>query len=141
MIVHICRKEEFSAAHRVFRPDWSEEKNAAVFGPCANANWHGHNFTLTVKVKGELNPNTGYVMDMKVLGQMLREDVISKLDHKNMNEEVDFLKGVIPTCEVVVQKIWEIIAPKITAHTEGRAQLHCIILQETDKNYVEYYGE
>ena len=140
-MIYVCRKEEFSAAHKVCNPVWSQEKNEMIYGPCANPNWHGHNFEMTVKVKGTPDPVTGYVTDMKELGKLIRTLIIEKVDHKNLNEDVDFLKGILPTCEVLVVKFWEILDEPVKQMTDGRARLHCITLSETDKNFVEYYGE
>lgn len=140
-MIYVCRKEEFSAAHKVCNTTWSHEKNVATYGPCANPNWHGHNFEMIVKVKGTPNPNTGFVMDMKELGLLIRNLIIDKVDHKNLNEDVDFLKGKIPTCELMVVEFWKILDAPIREITENRAHLFYISLAETEKNFVEYYGE
>ena len=140
-MVYICRKEHFCAAHTLFNPAWSKEKNAAIFGACSNENWHGHNFTLVVKVKGIPDPQTSFVMDMKVLGEIIREEIIDKVDHKNFNEDVDFLRGKLPTCEVVIIEFWKILAPKIAKASQEMAHLHALILHETENNFVEYFGE
>jgi 6-pyruvoyltetrahydropterin/6-carboxytetrahydropterin synthase len=139
-MVFICRKEHFSAAHRLYNPAWSPEKNCEVYGVCANPNWHGHNFELVVKVGGEIDTETGWVMDMKVLGRLIKESIIERVDHKNLNEEVDFLKNKFPSCEVMVMEFWKILAPQIEAHSQGRAHLHSLTLWETEKNFVEYFG-
>ena len=139
-IVHITRKEHFNAAHKLFNANWSEEKNVEVFGPCANANWHGHNFELFVTVAGEPNNDTGFVVDFKKLGKLIKEDIIDKVDHKNLNLDVDFLIGKMPTCEVFAVEIWNILAPKIKLLNE-KAELHCIKLIETPGNFVEYFGK
>lgn len=140
-MVYICREESFCAAHKLYNPQWSKSKNEEVFGPCANENWHGHNFKLTVKVKGIPNKETGYVMDLKILGNIIKEHILEKVDHKNLNLDVPFLKDKMPTCEVVVMEFWNILAPIIFKTTNGHAALHCILLRETDKNSVEYFGE
>ncbi|MCU0448054.1 MAG: 6-carboxytetrahydropterin synthase [Microscillaceae bacterium] len=140
-MVYICRKENFNAAHRVYNPKWSKAQNDDVFGPCANEYYHGHNFELIVTVKGKPQPETGWVMDMKKLGQLVRREVTDKLDHKNLNMDVDFLAGKIPTCEVLIIEIWKILAPKISAITDRQAQLHSLKLYETANNFVEYFGE
>ena len=137
---YITRKEHFNAAHRLYNSDWSEEKNQDVFGPCANKNWHGHNFELFVTVVGIPDKETGFVLDFKKLGQLIKEDVIDKLVHKNLNLDVDFLQGKMATCEVVAIEIWKILSSKIPA-LSSNCRLHCIKLVETPGNYVEYYGE
>ncbi len=138
-MVFITRIEHFNAAHRVYNPAWSNEKNEATFGRCANEYYHGHNFELFVTVKGEPNPDTGFVMDLKVLGELMRIEVIDKVDHRNLNMDVDFMQGIIPSCENFIVKIWEILAPKISEKAPN-AQLHSLKLIETPKHYVEYFG-
>jgi 6-pyruvoyltetrahydropterin/6-carboxytetrahydropterin synthase len=139
-MVYITRIEHFNAAHRVFNPTWSDEKNSAVFGRCANKNYHGHNFELIVTVKGKVDIETGFVMDLKVLGDIVRREVVDKVDHQNLNLDVDFMANIIPSCENFIVEIWNIIAPLIeTAAPNSR--LHALKLVETPKNYVEYFGE
>ncbi|MEO1655673.1 MAG: 6-carboxytetrahydropterin synthase [Bacteroidota bacterium] len=138
-MVYVCRKEYFNAAHRLYREDWSPEKNQEVFGPCANRHWHGHNFELIVTAKGYPDPETGFVLDMKKLGDLVKKEVISQLQHQNMNE-VSFLKNKIPTCEILVMEIWKILEPRIP-QLSSSAQLHSIQLFETEKNFEEYFGE
>jgi 6-pyruvoyltetrahydropterin/6-carboxytetrahydropterin synthase len=139
-MIYISRKEHFNAAHKLYNPNWSEEKNAEVFGPCANANWHGHNFELIVTVKGKPNPDTGFVMDLKVLSRLIRELVVDQLDHKNINLDVEFMRGKMASCEVLIMEIWNILAPAINQAAPG-ANLHKLTLYETPRNFVEYYGE
>jgi 6-pyruvoyltetrahydropterin/6-carboxytetrahydropterin synthase len=134
--VYITRKEHFNAAHKLYNPDWSEEKNEAFFGKCANRNWHGHNFDLYVTVKGRPDPETGFLMDLKVLKQIIRDRVTDKLDHHNINTDVDFMKGKIASIENLCVGIWEQIEPHISGCT-----LHCVRLWETHNNYVDYFGE
>jgi 6-pyruvoyltetrahydropterin/6-carboxytetrahydropterin synthase len=136
-MVYITRRETFNAAHKLSRQDWSEEKNAEVFGKCANSNWHGHNYTLFVTVKGIPNQETGYVIDLKVLSDLIREKIIDKLDHRNINLDVDFMKGKMPSTEVLAMEIWNQLSGELESK---RCQLHCIKLHETENNYVEYYG-
>jgi 6-pyruvoyltetrahydropterin/6-carboxytetrahydropterin synthase len=136
VIVH--RKEHFNAAHKLYNPDWSREKNEEVFGPCANENWHGHNFELTVSVIGEPNPETGFVMDLKKLSSIIKTKVIDKLDHKNLNLDVDFMQGKLTSCENLITEIWNILEPEI--NKEQYATLYRILLYETVNNFVEYYG-
>lgn len=134
---YITRIEHFNAAHKLYNPAWSEEKNDEVFGKCANKNWHGHNFELYVTVKGTVNPDTGFVMDLKQLKNLIRERVTDKLDHKNLNEDVDFMHGKMASIENLVSEIWLQLESPIREHG---AQLHCLKLTETPRNYVEYYG-
>jgi 6-pyruvoyltetrahydropterin/6-carboxytetrahydropterin synthase len=139
-MVHVIRKEHFNAAHRLFNPAWTEEKNHEVFGPCANNNWHGHNFELIVTVKGHPDPDTGFVYDLKQLGDLIKAEIIDKVDHKNLNLDVDFMEGKLASCEILVMEFWKILAPKIL-ETSKSAILYKIHLIETNKNSVEYYGE
>ncbi len=137
-MVIIHRKEHFNAAHKLFNPDWSKEKNEEVFGECANEYWHGHNFELTVSVAGDPDPETGFVMDLKDLSGILKEHVIDKLDHKNLNMDVEFMKGKMASCEVLITEIWNILEPRINAFPS--AKLHKLHLKETENNFVEYMG-
>lgn len=139
-MIYVTRKEHFNAAHRLYNPNWSEEKNQDIFGPCANSNWHGHNFDLFVTVKGLPDPDTGFVIDLKMLGEIIKNTVIEKVDHKNLNLDVDFMKDKMASCEVFVVEIWKILA-KAIEETAPNSKLHYIKLVETPKNYVEYYGE
>jgi 6-pyruvoyltetrahydropterin/6-carboxytetrahydropterin synthase len=139
-MVHVIRKEHFNAAHRLYNPNWTEEKNQAVFGPCANTNWHGHNFELIITVKGLPDPETGFVYDLKQLGDLIKAEIIDKVDHKNLNLDVDFMEGKLASCEILVMEFWKILAPKIL-ETSNSATLYKIHLIETNKNSVEYYGE
>jgi 6-pyruvoyltetrahydropterin/6-carboxytetrahydropterin synthase len=136
-ITYITRKEHFNAAHKLCNPKWSDEKNNEVFGKCANANWHGHNFDLYVTVKGIANPETGFVVDLKKLKTIIRENIIQKLDHKNLNLDVPFLEGIMPSIENLIVIIWERLEPKLPAG----CTLHKITLYETPNNFVEYFGE
>jgi len=136
-MIFLTRKEHFNAAHKLCRDDWSDEKNKEVFGKCANANWHGHNFDLFVTVKGTPNPETGFVIDLKTLSGIVKEHVIEELDHKNLNLDVPFMKGVMPSTENLAIKIWEILYPLVQSE---QCNLHCVKLYETENNFVEYYG-
>jgi 6-pyruvoyltetrahydropterin/6-carboxytetrahydropterin synthase len=136
-MLFITRRERFSAAHRMFRPDWSDEQNQKIFGACSNPNWHGHNYELFVTVKGPMNPETGYAMNIKDLSTIIRKKVITKVDHKNLNTEVDFMQGRIASTENIAVAIWEELAQEIEAMD---CSLHCVKIQETENNYVEYYG-
>lgn len=137
-IVYITRRERFNAAHKLWNADWSTEQNAATFGKCSNPNWHGHNYQLWVTVKGELNETTGYVVDLKDLSKILKEKVIDKLDHKNINLDVDFMQGKLASTENILIGIWEEVETPINALG---CRLHCIKLGETENNSAEYYGE
>jgi len=136
-MVFVTRKERFNAAHRLFRPEWSDEKNLEVFGKCSNPNWHGHNYELYVTVKGAPDPLTGFVMDLKILSQIIRSRVTEKLDHKNLNLDVDFMKGKIPSTEILAVAVWEQIVDQVNA---SGCRLHCVKVFETENNFVEYYG-
>jgi 6-pyruvoyltetrahydropterin/6-carboxytetrahydropterin synthase len=136
-LLYITRKEHFNAAHKLYNPSWSEQKNEEVFGKCANRNWHGHNFELYVTVKGYPDPDTGFVMDLKNLKQVIKEYVIDKMDHMNLNEDVDFMKGKMASIENIIVAIWQQIEP----HLAEGCRLHSLKLTETERNYVEYFGE
>ena len=136
-MITVTRRERFNAAHRLFNKNWTDEKNESVFGKCSNKNWHGHNYILYVTVKGIIDQETGYLIDLKILSDILKEKVTSKLDHKNLNIEVDFLNDTITTAENIAVKIFEEIAPEIAKHN---CQLHCVKLVETENNFVEYFG-
>jgi 6-pyruvoyltetrahydropterin/6-carboxytetrahydropterin synthase len=136
-MVYITRREHFNAAHRLFRKEYSDEKNYAVFGKCSNPNWHGHNYTLWVTVRGELNPETGFVANLKTLSEIIRDNVLSKLDHKNMNLEVDFMQGRLASTENLAIAIWDELHEPVS---QLGATLHCIKIEETENNSVEYYG-
>ncbi len=136
-MIYLTRKEHFNAAHKLFNPNWSEEKNDEVFGKCANKNWHGHNYDLFVTVKGTPNPDTGFIINLKDLSVLIRKDVTDILDHKNLNMDVEGMH-IMPSTENVAIFIWNKLATKITLMG---ATLHCIKLYETESNYVEYYGE
>lgn len=139
-MIYVSRKEHFNAAHQLWNYGWSAEKNLETFGPCANPNFHGHNFDLFVTVKGTPDPQTGFVIDLKILGDIIKEEVIDKVDHKNLNLDVDFMAGKMASCEVFVIEIWRILAPKVKEYAPN-ARLHYLKLVETPKNFVEYYGE
>lgn len=136
-MIYITRRESFNAAHKLARADWSQEKNTAVFGKCANPNWHGHNYHLFVTVKGDINPETGFLVDLKWLKAIINTHVIDKIDHGNLNLDVDFMKDKLASTENLAIAIWDELLPHI--QKEG-AQLHCIKLYETENNYVEYFG-
>ncbi len=136
-MIYITRRERFNAAHKLFREDWSADKNKETFGKCANPNWHGHNYELFVTIKGEINPETGFVIDLKELKSIILEEVIDKLDHKNINLDVDFMKNKLASTEILAVAIWDQLHQPIAKHG---AQLHAIKLYETENNFVEYFG-
>lgn len=137
-MIYITRRERFCAAHKLFREDWSPEENEAFFGKCSNPNWHGHNYELFVTIKGKVNPETGFVMDLKALRDLINDYVIEKVDHRNMNLDVDFMKGKIASTEVIAIEIFKQLKPHIEAHG---AMLHSVKLCETENNSAEYFGE
>jgi 6-pyruvoyltetrahydropterin/6-carboxytetrahydropterin synthase len=139
-MIYVSRKEHFNAAHKLYNPSWSKEKNQEVFGPCANENWHGHNYDLIVTVGGTPDPDTGFVIDLKKLSDLIRQEVIEKVDHKNLNLDVDFMSGKMASTENLAIELWNILMPKISGLSKfGR--LHSIRLYETPRNYVDYLGE
>jgi 6-pyruvoyltetrahydropterin/6-carboxytetrahydropterin synthase len=138
-MIYVSRKEHFNAAHKLYNPLWSREKNVEVFGPCANENWHGHNFELITTVRGIPDPDTGFVVDLKKLSKLIREEVIEKLDHKNLNLDVDFMKDKMASTEILAMEIWKILEPKISTISKF-GTLHAVKLYETPRNYVEYFG-
>lgn len=137
-MIYLTRRERFNAAHRLYKEDWSDEKNFEVFGKCSNPNWHGHNYQLFVTIKGEINPETGFVVNLKVLSKIVREKIIEKIDHKNLNLEVDFMKGKITSAENIAIAIWNEIEKDVNNLS---CELHCIKVVETENNYIEYYGK
>lgn len=136
-MIYITRRERFSAAHRMFREDWSDEENYKVFGKCSNPNWHGHDYVLYVTVRGEISEEIGYFMNITTLKEIINEKIIDKVDHKNLNLEVGFMQGKIATSENLVVSIWNELKPAI--EKEG-VFLHCIKIGETENNTIEYYG-
>ena len=138
-MIYVSRQEHFNAAHKLYNPLWSKEKNIEVFGPCANENWHGHNFDLIVTVKGDPDPDTGFVIDLKKLSSLIRVEVIEALDHKNLNLDVSFMKDKMASTEILAMEIWKILQPKISSISRF-GQLHSVKLYETPRNYVEYFG-
>jgi len=135
-LVYVSRRAVFSASHRLYNPQLSDAENELVYDKCSNKNGHGHNYVLEVTVAGEPNPKTGYVIDLKKLKAIIAREVIEKVDHKHLNIDVDFMKGIIPTAENIAREIWNVLEPNIT---EGR--LHSVRLHETENNVVEYRGE
>jgi 6-pyruvoyltetrahydropterin/6-carboxytetrahydropterin synthase len=133
--VTVTRRMHFNAAHRVHNPELSDEENERLFGRCNNPNWHGHNYMLDVSVAGPIQTRTGYVMDLAALKRVVQDAVIDKVDHRNFNLEVDFMRGVIPTAENIVVGCWRVLAPRVAP-----ARLVRLILWETPNNYVEYEG-
>ena len=138
MEICVTRKEHFNAAHKLYNPKWSAEKNFEVFGKCSNHNWHGHNFNLFTTVKGTPDPDTGFVIDLNELKVLIHEHVIDKIDHRNLNEDVDFMKGKMASTEILAIEIWKILAPLIAREN---CRLYKIRIEETERNSVEYFGE
>ena len=135
--VYITRRETFNSAHRLFNPEWTDEKNMDVFGKCSNPNWHGHNYVLYVTVKGIPNAVTGFVMDLKQLSSMINELILEKVDHKNLNLDVSFMQGIMPTTELFAKAIYHELKDKVK---DNGASLHSIRLHETENNFAEYFG-
>lgn len=135
-MVYLTRVEHFNAAHRLFNPNWSYEKNEAVFGKCANENWHGHNYELHVTIRGEVDEETGFLYDVKKLSNIIKDNVLEQLDHKNLNVDVDFLKGKLCSTENLAKGIWNQLIP----YMSGGIALHCVKLYETPRIFVEYFG-
>jgi 6-pyruvoyltetrahydropterin/6-carboxytetrahydropterin synthase len=137
MVIYLTRKEHFNAAHKLYNPAWTKEKNVEVFGKCANENWHGHNFEIYVTIKGTPDPDTGFLFDVKKLSLIIKEYVIEALDHKNLNVDVPFMAGKLCSTENLAYEIWHQLLP----HIPGQVKLHCVKLCETPRIYVEYFGE
>lgn len=135
--VYIVRKEHFNAAHKLWRKDWTAEKNEEVFGKCANKNWHGHNFNIFVTVKGIPNPETGFVINLKDLSAIIKKEVVERFDHKNLNLDVPEMDGILASTENLIMKIWELLESPIDLAGGTLAKIR---LEETENNFVEYYG-
>ena len=135
-MVYLTRKEHFNAGHRLYNPKWSDERNEEVFGKCSGKNFHGHNYNLFVTIKGEPDADTGIIVNLKELSALIKEVILDKLDHKNLNLEVEFLKNIVPSTENLVKAIWKELLPHIK---DG--QLHSIKLFETENNFAEYFGD
>jgi len=135
-MVYLTRIEHFNAAHKLFNPEWNKEKNEEIFGKCANENWHGHNYELYVTVCGVPNINTGFIFDSKKLSEIIKEAIVEKLDHKNLNVDVDFMEGKMCSTENLAIAIWEQLKP----HIPEQVKLHAVKLYETPRIYVEYFG-
>jgi len=136
-MVYLTRVEHFNAAHRLFNENWDDEKNMEIFGKCSNPNWHGHNYELHVTVKGNPDAQTGFIFNAKTLGDLIREKVIEKIDHKNLNIDVDFMQGKFTSVENLAINIWEQLEPHIGKYN---AHLHAVKLFETPRIYAEYFG-
>jgi 6-pyruvoyltetrahydropterin/6-carboxytetrahydropterin synthase len=136
MKVSVFRKERFNAAHRLFNPKWDEQKNFEVFGKCSYPNYHGHNYDLIVEVKGDIDPETGYVIDMKVLSAIIKAEVTERYDHRNLNLDLEEFKNLNPTAENIAVVIWNRLKSKLDARYELSIRLY-----ETERNFVEYNGQ
>jgi len=134
-MIYVTRREVFSAAHRLYNKNYSSEENLRIFGKCCNPNGHGHNYTVEIVVAGEIDPQTGYLIDLKLLKEIINENVLIKVDHKNLNIDVDFLQEIIPTAENIAVGIWNQLVNKLPA-----GKLFAVKLYETENNYVEYKG-
>jgi 6-pyruvoyltetrahydropterin/6-carboxytetrahydropterin synthase len=134
-MVYLTRKEHFCSSHRLFNPKFSEAENLALYGKCAYANGHGHNYEIEVSVAGEPDPETGMILDLKKLADIIEVEILDKVDHRHLNFDVDFLAGIIPTAENLAMVFWRILAPKIPA-----GKLHAIKIYETPNNFAEYRG-
>jgi 6-pyruvoyltetrahydropterin/6-carboxytetrahydropterin synthase len=137
-MVHVTRVESFNAAHKLWNENWSEEKNAEIFGKCSNKNFHGHNYELHVTVKGKVNPETGFVINAKELGDIMKKNVVDLADHLNLNIDVAFMEGKLTSAENFAVGIWNQLEEEVK---KIGAQLHCVKLIETPRIYVEYYGQ
>jgi 6-pyruvoyltetrahydropterin/6-carboxytetrahydropterin synthase len=135
-MVYLTRLEHFNAAHKLYNPGWSREKNEDVFGKCANENWHGHNYELLVTVKGNPDPDTGFLFDVKRLSTIIKQEIIEKLDHKNLNVDVEFMRDKMCSTENLAIEIWKQLEP----HIPLPVKLHCVKLYETPRIYIEYFG-
>lgn len=136
-MVYLTRIEHFNAAHKLYNPAWERERNEIVFGKCANDNWHGHNYELHVTIKGEIVEDTGFLFDVKILSLLINEFVIEKLDHKNLNLDVEFLKDKMCSTENLAIAVWRQLQP----HLPAPVKLHCVKLYETPRIFVEYFGD
>lgn len=136
-MIYLTRRERFSAAHRMFKPELSDTENMEIYGMCSNPGWHGHNYILYVTVKGEINPDLGYVINLKRLKEIIKKEVIEKLDHKNLNTQVSFLEGILLSTENIAIAIWKVLEKPVR---EEGAELHCVKIEETENNSIEYYG-
>lgn len=134
--MRICRRETFNAAHRLFKPEWSDEKNLEVFGKCSHPNYHGHNYAIEVWIEGTINPETGFVMDLKTLKEIIHEEVLDRFDHRNLNLDCKEFEGIIPTTENISVVIWKLLRSKINQEFNIE-----VVIAETEKNKVSYSGE
>jgi len=137
-VIYVTRKSHFNAAHRLHNPDKSDEWNRKTFGKCNNPNWHGHNYNLEVTVVGEADPETGYVIDLGVLNGIIEKKILDKCDHKNLNVEVPFLEGIIPTAENLVKAFFQELEDNINNESYGSSRLYSVKLFETERNVAEY---
>jgi len=137
-IVYLTRRERFSAAHRMYIPEWTDNQNLEVFGKCSNPNWHGHDYVLYVTVRGNLSKETGLVVNMNVLKDIIKEKIIDRVDHRNLNLEVDFMKGLNTTTENLAIAIWNELEEDVR---KTGCELYCVKIEETENNTIEYYGK
>jgi len=137
-MVYLTKRFHFSASHRLYRKELSDKENEKIYGKCSNPNGHGHNYILEVTVTGEPDPQTGYIMDLSRFKEIVRSELIEKIDHKNLNSDVDFMKGIVPTSENIVTVFWKVLKHKISFNN---IKLHSLKLFETENNIVEYKGK
>lgn len=135
---YLTRRERFSAAHRLFQHELNDTENSQIYGQCSHPNWHGHNYELFVTVKGDVNPEIGFTLNLKTLSNIIKSQIIDKVDHRNLNLDVPFLKGKIPTTENLAIAIWDELEPHVK---ELGAELYKVKVQETENNFIEYFGE
>ncbi len=140
-MIYITKQVHFSAAHKLYNPEWSREKNLEVFGACANENWHGHNFDLFITIKGDVDRETGFVMNFRDLKKIVNKKILDQVDHKNLDIDVHFMKGKLSSCENLIVEFWNILEPEIRKTTGNRATLHKLKLYETPTSFAEYFGD
>ena len=140
-MVYITKQVHFCAAHKLYNPKWSKERNKEIFGPCANENWHGHNFDLFITIKGDADPDTGFIMNFKELKKIVNEEIVDQVDHKNLNLDVPFLRDKMTTCENLIIEFWNILEPLINEKSIQGAKLYKLKLYETPTSYAEYFGD
>ena len=140
-MIYLSRKEHFNAAHKLYNQNWSEKKNKDIFGVCSNKNWHGHNYEIIVTIKGDIDKDIGMVINLKILSKIIKEEILDKVDHKNLNTDVPFLDGIITSTENVTIKFWEVLEKRLESIKNTNCKLHRIRVYETPRNFIDYYGE
>ena len=140
-MIYLSRKEHFNAAHKLYNQNWSEKRNKDIFGVCSNKNWHGHNYEIIVTIKGDIDKDIGMVINLKILSKIIKEEILDKVDHKNLNTDVQFLDGIITSTENVTIKFWEVLEKRLESIKNTNCKLHRIRVYETPRNFIDYYGE